>query len=305
MEQPLDIQDVRVVHFGLGPLGAAIARTVAAREGLTSVAAIDTVSSREGRDLADVAGLGGSTGIVVEGSPSRLHDLEADVVLFAPDDDLDVAISDLELLLEVGLNVVTVFPELAYPPDDEEDELAASIDTLAREAEVTALALDPSDALFGPLPLVLTGVCASVDRVTIRRHGASAAAGRLSVGDWVRALAGSLGWNLDDLDETEAAPGGAHRIVGSVRGSEVLVVEVLTSGGAPRLDVVVEGSPSLTLSVDGGENPDQLLANLAVNAIPAVLTGDPGLYTIADLPPVHSWTSLGLMPADDDEDEDE
>ena len=51
MEQPTDVQDVRVVHFGLGPLGAAIARTVAGREGLTSVAAIDTVPGRDGRDL--------------------------------------------------------------------------------------------------------------------------------------------------------------------------------------------------------------------------------------------------------------
>ena len=35
MEQPIDVQDVRVVHFGLGPLGAAIARTVAERDGRT------------------------------------------------------------------------------------------------------------------------------------------------------------------------------------------------------------------------------------------------------------------------------
>ena len=41
MEQPTDVQDVRVVHFGLGSLGAAIARAVARREGLVSVAAID------------------------------------------------------------------------------------------------------------------------------------------------------------------------------------------------------------------------------------------------------------------------
>ena len=41
MEDPLDIIDVKVVHFGLGPLGAAIARLVAEREGLISVEEID------------------------------------------------------------------------------------------------------------------------------------------------------------------------------------------------------------------------------------------------------------------------
>jgi hypothetical protein len=48
MEQPTDVQDVRVVHFGLGSLGAAIARTVASREGLTRVAAVDPAPGREG-----------------------------------------------------------------------------------------------------------------------------------------------------------------------------------------------------------------------------------------------------------------
>ena len=305
MEQPTDIPDVRVVHFGLGPLGAAIARTVAGRDGLTSVAAIDSATSREGRDLGDVAGLGVQTDIVVEGNSSRLHDIEADVVLFAPDGDFDAAITDLELLLEVGLNVVTVFPELAYPSDDD-DELLVSMDTLAREAEVTALALDPSDAAFGTLALTLTSVCSSVEKLTIRRRSASGASGRLSVADWARALAGSLGWALDDLDETEAEPGGTHRIVGSMAGTDVLVVELTTDATAPGLEIVLEGTPSLTLRVSGSGSDEQALASLAVNAIPAVLTGDPGLYTLADLPPVHSWTSLGLMPAgEEDEDDDE
>ena len=304
MEQPIDVQDVRVVHFGLGPLGAAIARTVAERDGLVSVAAIDAAASREGRDLSDVAGLGSQTGMVVEASSSRLQDIEADVVLFAPDSDLDTAITDLELLLEVGLNVVVIFPEVAYP-SDEDDELAVSIDTLAREAEVTALALDPADAVFGTLALSLTSVCSSIDKLVIRRRGSSGALGRLSVADWARSLAGSLGWALDDLDETESEPGGAHRIVGSVSGIDVLVVEVLSDGGAPGLEITIEGTPPLTLTVSGSDNTEQALASLAVNAIPAVLTGDPGLYTLADLPPVHSWTSLGLMPAgDEDEFED-
>jgi hypothetical protein len=303
MDQSPDVQDVRVVHFGLGPLGAALARTVAAREGLASVAAIDSATSREGRDLGDVAGLGTQTGITVDANSNRLHDIEADVVLFAPDGDVDTAIADIELLLEVGLNVVTVFPELAYPSDDD-DELAVSIDTLAREAEVTALALDPADAVFGTLVLSLTSVCSSVDKLVIRRRGPAGSLGRLSLGDWAHSLAGSLGWSLDDLDETEAEPGGSHRIVGTMDGAEVLVVEIVADSSAPTLEIVLDGTPSLNLTVAGGDSTEQALANLAVNAIPAVLTGDPGLYTLADLPPVHAWTSLGLMPAGEDEDDE-
>ena len=307
MEQSEEIQDVRVVHFGLGSLGAAIARIVANREGLTSVAAIDPTPGRDGRDVADLAGLSPATGVVVEATATRLRDVEADVVLYAPEGDLEAATTDLEILLEVGLNVVAILPELAYPPDDDEDDLAVSIDTLAREAEVTALALDASDALLGTLPLSLTGVCERVDKIVVRRHGATGPLGRLSLGDWAAALATALGWALDDLDELEeergGRPGGVHRIVGSVGGREVLVVETVddSTGGGSTLEVDVEGSPSLRTTLTGGASAEEALATLAVNAIPAVLTSDPGLYTLPDLPPVHCWTSLGLMPADDDE----
>ena len=103
MEQPIDVQDVRVVHFGLGPLGTAIAGIVAERDGLTSVAAYDSAAVRAGRDLGEVAGLG-TTGVLVEGASASLRDVEADVVLFAPEGDLDSATTELEILLEAGLN---------------------------------------------------------------------------------------------------------------------------------------------------------------------------------------------------------
>lgn len=309
MEQPTDVQDVRVVHFGLGPLGAAIAGIVATRDGLTSVAAYDPAATRAGRDLAEVAGLGAPTDIVVESTSASLRDVEADVVLFVPEGDLDTATTDLELILESGLNVVAIVPELAYPPDDEDDDLTVSMDTLAREAEVTVLALDPADALLSSLPLTLTGLCSQIDRLTVRRRGPGGTSGRLSLGDWARSLAEALGWALDDLDEIEEEQGGLprghHRIVGSQDGREVLVVETIADAGTqtPSVEIEIEGTPSLRLTVSGGAGPDQALATLAVNAVPSVLTSDPGLYALADLPPVHYWTSLGLMPAGDEDDD--
>jgi hypothetical protein len=302
MEQPTDVQDVRVVHFGLGPLGAAIAQAVASRDGLVSVAAIDPLTARAGADLGDVAGLGSTVGVTVASEPSALRDLEADVVLFVPESDFDSSTTDLELLLELGLNVVMISPELAYP-SEEDDELAISIDTLAREAEVTALALDLSDALLGSLPLMLTSVCSRVDRITVRRRGDIGPSGRLALANWAQAFAVSIGWPLDDVDEEDT--GAAHGVVGTVEGRDVLLIEVLaeSAGSGPTFEVEIEGVPSLRLAVSGDGSANQALAALAVNAIPAALTSEPGLYTLAELPPVHYWTSLGLMPADDDDDD--
>jgi hypothetical protein len=311
MEQSTDLLDVRVVHFGLGPLGAAMARDVANRDGLVSVAAIDISPAREGRDLGEVLGLALTTGVVIDGSSARLRDIEADIVLFAPDSDREAAITDLELLLELGLNVVTIMPELAYPPDDSDDDLAVSIDTLAREAEVTVLALDYSDGLLGTLPLVLTGTCSTVERMTVNLRGIASTNSRLSLADWARGLGIALGWNFDDLDEIEEPEAGVarghHCIVGSIDGHETLVVDVSAAdaGAAPSLHVDIVGTPSLSLTLTGGGDADQAISTLGVNAIPAALTGEPGLFTLVDLPPVHSWTSLGLMHADHDEDDED
>jgi hypothetical protein len=308
MEFPLDVQDVRVVHFGLGPLGAAIAREVAARDGLISVAAIDPAEARVGRDFGAVVGLSGNTRVVVDSSPDVLRGIEADIVIYVPDPGTEGAVVDLEACLEAGLNVVTVYPELAYPPDEDEDEeFAGSIDTLATEAEVTALALDPSDALFGLLPITVSSLASRVDQFFVRRRAAPSPIGRLSLGDWARMLAEALGWALDDLDERDDGAGagpGPHPNVGSVGGVPVITVEVISEAGRadPSVEVEVTGNPSLRLTLDGGLQPERTIAALLVNAIPRVLMSEPGLYTLLELAPVHCWTSLGLVPADDDDD---
>ena len=49
---------IRVVHFGLGPIGAAVVRQVAARKGFKIVGAVDIDTAKIGRDLGEVAAVG-------------------------------------------------------------------------------------------------------------------------------------------------------------------------------------------------------------------------------------------------------
>src|SRR6185503_11441520 len=49
---------IRVVHFGLGPIGAAVVRQVATRRGFRVVGAVDIDPAKVGLDLGDVAGVG-------------------------------------------------------------------------------------------------------------------------------------------------------------------------------------------------------------------------------------------------------
>ena len=49
--------NIKVMHFGLGPIGAAIVKQVATRPGFKIVGAIDIDPAKVGRDLGDVVGL--------------------------------------------------------------------------------------------------------------------------------------------------------------------------------------------------------------------------------------------------------
>ena len=48
---------IKVMHYGLGPIGAAVVRQVAQRKGFKIVGGIDIDPAKVGRDLGEVTGL--------------------------------------------------------------------------------------------------------------------------------------------------------------------------------------------------------------------------------------------------------
>jgi 4-hydroxy-tetrahydrodipicolinate reductase len=49
---------IKVVHIGLGPIGAGVVRQVASRKGFTIVGAVDIDPAKLGQDPGDVCGVG-------------------------------------------------------------------------------------------------------------------------------------------------------------------------------------------------------------------------------------------------------
>ena len=49
---------IRVMHVGLGPIGALVARQLASRKGFRIVGAVDIDPNKVGRDVGDVIELG-------------------------------------------------------------------------------------------------------------------------------------------------------------------------------------------------------------------------------------------------------
>ncbi len=161
---------VRVLHVGLGPIGAGIVRQVAARRGLKIVGAVDVDLAKAGRDLGEIVGLDRTLRVKVD--PDLRTALKAtapDVVLLCTNSTLKGVAPQIDTILRAKKPIVSTTEELAYPWYNQR-RLAASIDIAAKKAKVAILGTGVNPGfVMDALPLTLTGVCERVDRITINR----------------------------------------------------------------------------------------------------------------------------------------
>ena len=164
---------LRVVQYGLGPIGRACASLLLekARTGrVTLVGVIDIHPELTGRDLGSVLGLAEPTGIVVEGDArALLGRVQPDVVVHTTSSFLERVYEQIAGCLDAGASVVSSSEELFYPFDRHPD-LARSLDELARERGVAVLGtgVNPGFAM-DMLALTASGVCEAVHRIRISR----------------------------------------------------------------------------------------------------------------------------------------
>jgi 4-hydroxy-tetrahydrodipicolinate reductase len=161
---------IRVMHFGLGPIGAAVLRQVAERAGFRIVGGIDVDPAKVGRDLGEIAGLGRPLGLRVEGrAGGALKAAKPDVVVHCTSSSLERVMPELDTILSAGAAIVSTTEELSYPVQTHA-HLAKRLHARARKAGVAVLAtgVNPGFAMDA-LPIMLTAACERVDRVIVHR----------------------------------------------------------------------------------------------------------------------------------------
>ncbi len=127
---------IRVVQYGVGPIGAAIVRLMREKQSLEIIGAIDKDPGKAGKDLAEVVGAsGGPWGISVVADAKEMLAKEPDVVLHTTSSYLTSVAGQLVECLEAGASVVSTCEELAYPFRKYPD-LSRRLDEAAREAGV-------------------------------------------------------------------------------------------------------------------------------------------------------------------------
>lgn len=160
----------RIVVIGLGPIGQNVLALVADRPGLTLTGAVDIDPGKVGKDAGEVCGLGRSLGVTVSGSlADALKGGPADAALLCTGSYLTQVASQVEEIIEAGLNIVTTCEELAYAPVHNA-ELATKLDELARQRGVRVLGagVNPGFA-FDALIMTLSATCRRVTGVRATR----------------------------------------------------------------------------------------------------------------------------------------
>jgi hypothetical protein len=162
--------NIRVMHFGLGPIGAAVARQIAGRRGLQIVGAIDVDPAKTGRDIGDVIGLNRRMNLRVhENAAKALKSAKPHIVVHCTSSSIKKVMPELETILKAKAAVVSTTEELSYPGYTHIRN-ARQIHNWARKAKVAVLGtgVNPGFAMDA-LPIMLTAVAERVDRVLVNR----------------------------------------------------------------------------------------------------------------------------------------
>src|SRR6476469_4410068 len=161
---------IRVMHVGLGPIGAAVAGQLLVRRGFQIVGAVDVDPQKVGRDLAQVLGLGRQLRIRVSDSiRSTIRKTRPDVAVLCTSSSLKVVSRQFEEVLAHRVPIVTTTEEAAYPARSNR-AVARRIDAAARKANVAVLGTGVNPAVtMDALPIALSAVCERVDRIEVER----------------------------------------------------------------------------------------------------------------------------------------
>jgi hypothetical protein len=155
---------IRALVYGLGPIGAMVARQLATRDGFRVVGAVDVDPAKVGR------GVGRPLRVKV--SPDAVGTIKQagpDVVVLCTSSSLKNVMPQIEIALKAKVPVVTTTEELSYPVK-RNAAMAKKIDAMARRAKVAVLSTGVNPGfVMDVLPIALTAACERVESVTVNR----------------------------------------------------------------------------------------------------------------------------------------
>ena len=161
---------IRVVHFGLGPIGAAVVRQVAGRKGFKIVGAVDIDPAKVGKDLSEVTGLDRRLKVPISDNARKtIKSGKPDVVVLCTSSSMKSVLPQIETILKLEVPIVSTTEELSYPSKTIV-RYARAVHRLAKKSKVAVLGTGVNPGfVMDALPITLTGVCERVDAIRVDR----------------------------------------------------------------------------------------------------------------------------------------
>ena len=161
---------IKVVHIGLGPIGAGVVKQVASRKNIVIVGAVDIDPAKIGQDLGDVCEVGRKLGVKVTGDIAKtIKATKPDVAVLCTSSSLKKVLPEFETVLKLKVPIVSTTEELAYPVKSNA-RVAKKIDEMAKRARVAVIGTGVNPGFtMDALPIALTAVCERVNAIEIDR----------------------------------------------------------------------------------------------------------------------------------------
>lgn len=224
------MKKIKVIQFGLGPIGLESLKLAAEQSWLEILGGVDIDPAKTGQTLAEL------TGVTALGGARVFPSLEAlfaavgapDVVLHTAGSSAAASFSQMKPALERGISVASTCEELIFPVL-KTPELARDYDDLCRRtgARIAGTGVNPG-FVMDILPICLTGVSRDVKSIYVERvvnastrrqplqakigsgqnpddfraKFAAGKAGHAGFQQSVALLAHAMGWTLDEIRET-------------------------------------------------------------------------------------------------------
>lgn len=157
-------KNIRVVQYGVGPIGAGIVRLMREKQALQIIGAIDKDPAKAGKDLGEVVGAPDAPwGVIVSDDAGKILGQKADVVIHTTSSDLRDVEDQLMECIEAGSCVVSTCEELAYP-FRKHPEISERLDSEAKEWGVAIVGTGVNPGfVMDKLVLTLAAVSQRVD----------------------------------------------------------------------------------------------------------------------------------------------
>jgi hypothetical protein len=290
---------IRVLLYGLGPIGTMVARQLATRNGFRIVGAVDVDPAKVGRDVAEIAGLSRPLRVKVDPDASScIRKTRPDVVVLCTSSSVKSVFPQIEGVLKRKVPIVTTTEELSYPVK-RNAALAKKIDAMAKRAKVAVLStgVNPGFAMDA-LPIALSAVCERVDAVTVHRvqdararrlpfqqkigagltreqfsrEVARGSIRHVGLAESITMIADSMGWQLDRVTD-EIKP----KIAEATVSSEYLAVDAGYVSGIIQDGVGYRrGTPMVTLHMEAYLGAPESYDTTIIDGTPRLTMTVPG-----------------------------